>query len=209
MFSMADTTDTPKRKTGNKTPKASVWQPLFIDAFRRTGNVTHSAEVAGISRKTAYRAKENGKRFSDQWDEAELEAIDRLEQEARRRAERGVKRMKFYKGEPIMVPLIGADGKPVLDENKKPISVPYTEHDFSDTLLIFLLKARRPTVYRENVKIDQTTTVRSVPPSSAALSDEELSNEVERLIELHKGSEQHTFRSPFGQTNTESNADSG
>ncbi len=49
-----------------------------------------------------------------------------------------------------MVPLLGQDGLPVLNEGGGPILVPYVEHEYSDTLLIFLLKGGRPERYREN-----------------------------------------------------------
>lgn len=69
-------------------------------------------------------------------------AADLLEQEARRRAHDGIQRKKFDRGVPLMDPETGKQ---------------YVEHEYSDTLLIFLLKGVRPDVYRENVKIDATT----------------------------------------------------
>ena len=62
-------------------------------------------------------------------------ATEVLEAEARRRAVTGVRRLKFDKGQAIIDPETGE---------------PYVELDYSDVLLIFLLKARAPEKYREN-----------------------------------------------------------
>jgi hypothetical protein len=60
------------------------------------------------------------------WDEALEDAADRLEAEAFRRAVRGVDRPVVYRGERVG-----------------------TVHEFSDALLMFLLKAARPEKYRD------------------------------------------------------------
>jgi hypothetical protein len=38
-------------------------------------------------------------------------------------------------------------------ETNKPVTVPYVEHEYSDTLLIFLLKGARPEKYRERADV--------------------------------------------------------
>ena len=100
----------------------SSWHAPFLEALRQTGNVSLAAKRAGIERKTAYRHRARSKRFAEEWDEALEEAVDLLEEEARRRAIEGV---------------VGPGG----------------ERRYSDTLLIFLLKAHRPKKYRDNVKL--------------------------------------------------------
>lgn len=155
---------TPKKK-----PKFAEWRPAFLEALREWGNVTHAATVAGIDRSTAYKARERNSSFLRQWDDAIEHATDVLEMEARRRAERGVRRMKFHKGVPIMVPVLGEDGEIVLEKavdssgeailkkDGSPLMVPrltpYLEHEYSDTLMIFLLKAHRPKKFRDNIDI--------------------------------------------------------
>ena len=66
------------------------------------------------------------------WDEALKQAVDLLEGEARRRAT-GIRREVWYAGE-------------VVGE----------ESVYSDTLLIFLLKAHRPAKFRDNVKMEHS-----------------------------------------------------
>jgi hypothetical protein len=148
-----------------KRPKFHEWRPVFIESLREFGVITYAAEIAGINRTTAYVARNRNQKFAEEWDEALQEATDALELEARRRAVAGVQRLKFHKGDLIMIPLFDEDGrivyedmtdydgKLVLDKNgrvrRTPVMVPYVEHDYSDTLLIFLLKCWRPE-YRDN-----------------------------------------------------------
>jgi len=101
----------PKRR-----PKPD-WAPRFLEVFRATCNVRLSADAAGIDRDTAYWRRQRDETFAARWAQAEQDAIDVLEAEARRRA----------------------------------LSV-------SDTLLIFLLKAHRPALYRERYQREDETT---------------------------------------------------
>lgn len=65
-------------------------------------------------------------------------AATNLEDEALRRAKDGLRRLKF-----------GKDGLPLNDpETNKP----YTEYEYSDTLLMFLLKGLLPEKYNVNAK---------------------------------------------------------
>src|SRR5262249_2040196 len=69
--------------------------------------------------------QENDEEFAQLWRDAVEEGIDRLEAEAIRRARDGIKRPVFYMGQ-----VVG-----------------YVQ-EYSDTLLKFLLEAKRPSVYR-------------------------------------------------------------
>lgn len=129
---MADTT---KRaaKTRTKAPKTRRdWKPGWLQAFRETGTVTAACERANIVRSTAYDARVD-EDFARAWDEIEAETTDAMEREAYRRGVEGVSE-----------PLVSA-GKLVTNVQK-----------YSDTLLIFMLKARKPGVYRENVKVEHS-----------------------------------------------------
>lgn len=64
-----------------------------------------------------------------------------LELEARRRACEGVERKKFHQGEPVIDPVTGKH---------------YVEREYSDILLICLLKAHRPKKYRERFEQQHT-----------------------------------------------------
>jgi len=65
---------------------AGEWQDAFIAVLRGSGNIRHSCEQAGISRKTAYQWKKQDKTFSEKWKDAKEDAIEMLEYEARVRA---------------------------------------------------------------------------------------------------------------------------
>ena len=111
---------------------AAAWRGVFIERLKATGNVTVAASGAGVSRQEAYRARDRNKAFRRQWDEALEEAVDLLAGEARRRAT-GIKKAVWYAGE-------------VVGE----------ESVYDSSLLMFLLKAHRPTLYRDNVKVDHS-----------------------------------------------------
>ncbi len=98
------------------TPKSRRdWRPSFLATFGSTGIVRVACHAAGISRTQAYRERQRNPRFATAWDQAQEDAIEILEAEARRRA-----------------------------------------MSMSDTLLIFLLKANRPAVYRDNARLELT-----------------------------------------------------
>jgi predicted TIM-barrel fold metal-dependent hydrolase len=62
------------------------WEPRFLELFRQTANVRLSADGAGIDRGTAYHRRQRDEAFAAAWAQAEADAIDVLEAEARRRA---------------------------------------------------------------------------------------------------------------------------
>jgi len=93
----------------------------FLEAFRRTCNVTTAAEAAGVARRTVYDWRDRYPEFAEAWQEAESEACDRLEAEAWRRAVVGYDRPIYQHGR-----LVGH------------------ERQFSDRLLLALLATHRP-----------------------------------------------------------------
>lgn len=62
------------------------WRNKFLRALAKTGNVTRSCRIAGISKMHAYRVFHNSPRFAAAWENALESSIDVLESEARRRA---------------------------------------------------------------------------------------------------------------------------
>ena len=62
------------------------WAPRFLAAYASSGNVKHSAMAAGIDRDAAYRRRQRDPVFAQAWAQAEQDAVDTLEAEARRRA---------------------------------------------------------------------------------------------------------------------------
>ena len=141
----------------NTTPKKRPrWVKGFLSALSETGVVRSACDAAGIERSTAYDLRRADDTFAAEWDEALENAADLLEQEARRRAHKGIQRMKFDRGKPIMVPVLSAEGLVLRDKNGDPEMVPYVEHEYSDVLMMFLLKAARPEKYRERSETKHT-----------------------------------------------------
>jgi hypothetical protein len=106
----------------------------FLAAYRELGIIRDAAKVANIARATVYRWLDD-ETFRAQFEEAKEEAIEKLEREAVRRACEGVDKPIYYKGQ-------------LVD----------TVREYSDTLLIFLLKGLRPDKYAERVKQDVNAT---------------------------------------------------
>lgn len=103
----------------------------FLEDFAQTGNVSESCINVGIERRaTVYDWQEMDDEFAAGWRESEIKATEVLETEARTRAVIGTQKPIYQGGQ-----LVGF----------------VTEK--SDTLLIFLLKARAPEKYRERHEV--------------------------------------------------------
>jgi hypothetical protein len=100
----------------------------FLRHLAETGNVSKAVALAGTSRTRVYALRQKDRSFTEAWDEAEEIACDRLEEEARRRALEGVE-----------VPVVSA-GRVVRGDDGHPLVM----RRYSDTLLLALLRARRP-----------------------------------------------------------------
>jgi hypothetical protein len=106
-------------------------QSAFLAAFRATGNVRLACKAASVGRSSHYRWLEKNSEYREAFDLAKEDAADIIEAEAFRRAVVGVEKpVGWYKGKP------GG-----------------TVREYSDILLIFLLKALRPEKYRERVEV--------------------------------------------------------
>lgn len=106
----------------------------FLAAFELTGNIYAACKAAEVGRTSVYRWQEEDDQFVHDFRQAEIASTERLELEAYRRAHDGV-----LKETPI-------------HHNGK-ILYTIEEWKYSDTLLIFLLKARNPAKY---AAFDQT-----------------------------------------------------
>ena len=96
----------------------------------RTSVVLLACRMAGVSRATVYRHRNRSARFARRWDDAVEDTVDVLEAEARRRAVSGVDRPVYYRG-----------------------AVVGSAREYSDNLLMFLLKTLRPEKYRERFDV--------------------------------------------------------
>jgi hypothetical protein len=108
----------------------------FTEVLRLTGNVSGAARAVGIGRGTAYRWKKDLAEFAVIWDEAIDEAVDNLEAEAWRRATEGVAKPVYQQGQ-----LVGHI------------------QQYSDTLLIFLLKGHKPERYKDRAQVEHRAKV--------------------------------------------------
>ncbi|CAA7602451.1 Hypothetical protein DEACI_3125 [Acididesulfobacillus acetoxydans] len=113
----------------------------FLQVYSECGNITQAALVAGVGRSTHYEWMAEDPEYAKQFAEAEEKAIDALEKEARRRALTGVEKPVFYQGKQCGV-----------------------VQEFSDTLLIFLLKGAKPEKYQDRVRNDISVAQRVTQP---------------------------------------------
>ena len=102
----------------------------FIMRLGQHGNVTRAIAGARVDRTYVYDKRNTDVEFAAAWDEAKKMGLDVLKDEAWRRAHEGVKRDKFYLGKKIA-----------------------TEIEYSDTLLMFLIKQADPS-YREHYDVN-------------------------------------------------------
>ena len=110
-----------------KQPTESEWQQVFLRTLAGTANVSLSCKKAKISRVMAYKERRLNPNFATAWQDAIEDAVDALEQEARRRA------MGWREA--------------IFDEEGNVVRYILK---YSDGLMIALLKAHRPEKYREN-----------------------------------------------------------
>jgi hypothetical protein len=112
------------------TPKKQI---AFLGKLGMGFTVAAAAKACRQSRSSVYEHRATDLAFAAAWDAAIEEGTEYLEQEARRRAVEGVRRERtiFYRGVPV--------GSEVIRE-------------YSDTLMIFLLKGRNPEKYAERHK---------------------------------------------------------
>ncbi len=110
----------------SRTDRSAKKRQAFLTALAETANVLRSSEIARIARRTVYDWKSADSEFADAWERALDIGTDALEDEAVRRAHDGVDEPVFYRGKACGV-----------------------VRKYSDTLLIFLLKGRRPERYRD------------------------------------------------------------
>ncbi len=126
---------------------------IFLAALRWHGNVSAAAQTAGYSRRHFYHLRQSDATFAADWADALEGAADRFELEAVRRAVDGVEETRFYQGAAI-----GAVQR------------------YSDRLLMFLLKARRPGVFDARMRA-------GVHPQGD--SDDVIRDKIERRLARH------------------------
>lgn len=119
----------------DRTKRTPEMEDEFLRVLATGASIYKAARAAGVGRSTVYEWREADEYFRARWDDAVESGSDLMEDEAIRRGMSGIDKPVYYQGE-------------VCGEVK----------EYSDTLLIFQLKARRREKYSE--KIDQTVTGR-------------------------------------------------
>lgn len=115
----------------NRTKTTDKKREQFLVELAETANVRAATAKTKIARGTWYDLRARDAEFKTKWDEAVELGTCALEDEAVRRAHRGVDKPVFYQGKRCG-----------------------TVREYSDTLLIFMLKARRPEKYRDNSSVE-------------------------------------------------------
>lgn len=118
----------PKR-VGRPREGTADWAPSFLENLVEGVTIDEAAKKANVHPTTVYKRRREDETFRKAWNEACDIGTRLLEQEAQRRAYRGIEEKVFHKGVECG-----------------------TIRRYSDTLLIFLLKARKPEKYREGAE---------------------------------------------------------
>lgn len=177
--------ETPANPATEETLRARV-RALFIEVFRRTGNVTAAADAAGVTRATPYRWREADPAFAAAWAEAEESATDALEAEARRRAVDGWDEPVFYKGEARgvvrkysdrMLEILLKGHRPAFRESRLELTGPNgapiaqtVAHEFSDEHYAQLIRASQAAGFVANGALSGVVTPPAPPVGGAAAS---------------------------------------
>src|SRR3972149_9882694 len=120
-----------QRKTSTARTRTGAWRQEFLDALSTLAHVERACKVAQIEKRTAYNHRRKDPEFRKNWDKALKDAVPVLENEAMRRAIYGVRKPVYQQKE-----LVGF------------------VREYSDTLLIFMLKGLKPARYRDKYTVD-------------------------------------------------------
>jgi hypothetical protein len=133
-----------KRKAKGEQPRQAatrIKKGAFLDAYRRVATIAAACRVAGVDRMTHYRWIEADPAYVLAFKDAQEDATDLLEQEARRRAIVGVEEPVVYQG------AFCYETDSVTGERRQVVVRRY-----SDMLLQAQLNAHRPEKYRYRVE---------------------------------------------------------
>ena len=140
---------------GKSDPFGKIRHPkkrAFLAAMANTASVSRAAEIARMDRDNHYLWLKKDPDYAAAFEIAKMRGVDVLEAEAVRRAHEGVTKPIFHGGKRAIDVVQNPDGSIKRDETGKPIGIPAAVREYSDTLLIFLLKGRNPAVFGDRVK---------------------------------------------------------
>jgi len=154
----SDTSNSQKKGRNPPVAPTPEKQVEFLALLREGRTVEGAARNVGIHRSTLYRLRDRNEEFRRSWDEAWEAGIEALEDELRRRGFEGVEKPVFHSG--VVVGSV---------------------REFDTTAAIFILKARKPEVYRDNARIEHTGP--GGGPVQVQSFREEFIRRIERLAE--------------------------
>jgi hypothetical protein len=131
-----------RTRVARRTPNPNA-QEDFLEAYRTSGNFSHSARQAGVTREKVLWWQETDEQFSLAFHRAEIEAVEALEHEARERATMGAKLLRR----------VIRNGR-VIEEVE--------EWRPSDAVLVKLLQALKPEKYGDKLALTQTQIVKTI-----------------------------------------------
>jgi hypothetical protein len=147
-----------RRPGGNSARNRLKAQERFLRQFEKLGTIVHAADKAKVGRRTHYQWLEEDPTYPERFAHAEEIAIQTLERELYRRAHEGVDEPVFYQG-----------------------AVCGVVRKYSDSLLMFALKAKRRSIYadrHEHTGADG----KPLQPEPSKMSTAEIIAEVEAII---------------------------
>lgn len=117
---------------------------LFLRIYARTASITRAAEMVGIDRSTHYRRLRKDPVYKQRFEQIyQDESFGVLEDECIRRAVEGVNKPLTFQG---MISLRENPNTGKLE--------PVTVKEYSDSCLQFLMRGRKPHIYRERFQHD-------------------------------------------------------
>lgn len=106
----------------------NIKKKKYLENYLATANRTFAAEAAGVSYWTHYAWLKNDPEYKKAFEAAKEIIVDRAEDEAWRRGMKGIDKPIYYKGQRVDV-----------------------IKEYSDILLMFMMKGERPDKYNEKV----------------------------------------------------------
>lgn len=140
-----------RKVTSTRTRGSIDWTVAFLAALEQSGVIAKACRAVNISRTTIWERRRDDAEFKAAFDNALTAGALLLEEEAVRRAKDGVRRIKFNPktGEPYIDPDTGK---------------PYQELEYSDAILLALLKRHFPQYHEKPSEVSVSTHVHNHIP---------------------------------------------
>jgi hypothetical protein len=130
----------------------------FLTAYAKRGTVLGAATATKIARRSHYEWLREDAEYAAAFETANEEFIEALEASVIESATNGIEEPVIYQGQLCFEPLRDAKGEIKRDAAGKPkySKTPLTIRKRSDVAAFFMLKAKRPNVYREHSSVEVT-----------------------------------------------------